>query len=203
MKIKNNKNLFELEEYESGLSFDNSKKNLNISFNRVAFIFFIFFGIAIIFSIKSIYLGSLKKNVIKNILNEKNFRSSILDRNGNIIAKTVFTTNVGIDPKLVKDKKKLLLKLQYTFAEKNFSEIKKKIYGDKFFYIEKKLTPEKFQQVKLLGEKSIRLEPKITRIYPDKNLFSHVVGQIDDDNNGISGIEKSFDEKLKDGSRYF
>ena len=34
---------------------------LNISFNRVAFIFFIFFGISIIFSVKSIYLGSLKK----------------------------------------------------------------------------------------------------------------------------------------------
>ena len=43
------------------------------------------------------------------------------------------------------------------------------------------------------------MEQKITRIYPDKNLFSHVVGQIDDDNNGISGIEKSFDKKLKDG----
>ena len=46
-------------------------------------------------------------------------------------------------------------------------------------------------------KKSIRLEQKITRIYPDKNLFSHVVGQIDDDNNGISGLEKSFDKALK------
>ena len=61
------------------------------------------------------------------------------------------------------------------------------------------MTPEKYQKIKLLGEKSIRLEQKITRIYPDKNLFSHVIGQIDDDNNGISGIEKSFDDKLKDG----
>ena len=52
-----------------------------------------------------------------------------------------------------------------------------------------------------MGEKSIRLEPKITRIYPDKNLFSHILGQIDDDNNGISGVEKSFDAKLKDGRK--
>ena len=41
---------------------------------------------------------------------------------------------------------------------------------EKIFLYRKKLTPEKFQKVKLLGEKSIRLEPKITRIYPDKNL---------------------------------
>ena len=106
MGIEKKNNLFELEEYESGLSFNNSK-NLNISFNRVAFIFFLFFGIAIIFSIKSIYLGSLKKNVIKNVSNVSNFRSSILDRNGNIVAKTVFTTNVGVNPNLVIDRKRI------------------------------------------------------------------------------------------------
>ena len=59
------------------------------------------------------------------------------------------------------------------------------------------MIPQRYNQIKLLGEKSIRLEQKITRIYPDKNLFSHVVGQIDNDNNGISGIEMSFDKILK------
>jgi cell division protein FtsI (penicillin-binding protein 3) len=49
----------------------------------------------------------------------------------------------------------------------------------------------------LLGDKSIKPEEKLTRVYPQKNLFSHIIGQIDDDNNGISGLEKSLDEKLK------
>ena len=49
----------------------------------------------------------------------------------------------------------------------------------------------------LLGDKSIRPEEKLTRLYPQKNLFSHIIGQIDDNNNGISGIEKSFDKELK------
>ena len=48
-----------------------------------------------------------------------------------------------------------------------------------------------------MGEKSLIPEQKITRIYPQGNLFSHLVGQIDDNNNGISGLEKSFDEELK------
>jgi cell division protein FtsI (penicillin-binding protein 3) len=34
-------------------------------------------------------------------------------------------------------------------------------------------------------------------MYPQKNLFSHVLGQIDDDNNGISGLEKSLNEELR------
>ena len=37
----------------------------------------------------------------------------------------------------------------------------------------------------------------IFSIHPQKNLFSHIIGQIDNDNNGISGLEKSLDEKLK------
>ncbi len=48
-----------------------------------------------------------------------------------------------------------------------------------------------------LGDKSIQPEEKLTRIYPDKNLFSHIIGQIDEDNNGISGLEKSLDRDLK------
>ena len=49
-----------------------------------------------------------------------------------------------------------------------------------------------------LGDKSIQPEERLTRIYPEKNLFSHIIGQIDDNNNGISGLEKSLDEKLKE-----
>ena len=177
-------------------NFYESKFNVNL--NRLAFIFIVIFIFVILYSSRVIYLSSktIQNNTYKvNLIN----RADITDRNGAYISKSVLTSNVGIDPKLVRDKKKLLLKLKYTFPDKNFDEIKKKIYGKKFFYIDKKLTPEKYQKIKLLGEKSIRLEQKITRIYPDKNLFSHVIGQIDDDNNGISGIEKSFDEKLKDG----
>ena len=49
----------------------------------------------------------------------------------------------------------------------------------------------------LLGDKSISSTESLIRLYPQKNLFSHIIGQIDDDNNGISGIEKSFDKELK------
>ena len=176
------------------VDFDQKKSNINL--NRVAFIFIIIFFFVVLYSMRVIYLSS--KTLHKNLYQiSKINRADIVDRNGNYISKSVYTSNLGIDPRLIKDKKKLLLKLQYTFPNKDLSEIKKKIYGQKFFYIEKKIIPEEYQQLKLLGEKSIRLEKKITRIYPDKNLFSHVVGQIDEDNNGISGLEKSFDQKLK------
>ena len=48
-----------------------------------------------------------------------------------------------------------------------------------------------------MGDKSIQPQERLIRIYPSKNLFSHIIGQIDDNNNGISGLEKSLDEILK------
>ena len=56
---------------------------------------------------------------------------------------------------------------------------------------------ENYQKIMSLGDKSIRPEENLTRLYPQKKLFSHIIGQIDDDNNGISGLEKSFDSFVK------
>ena len=195
MSKKNDKLI--LEDYEAEFSYNKSKSNLKISFNRIAFIFFIFFIIALIFSSKVVYLGTLDSNKKNNELVKSDFRSSILDRDGNLLAKTVITTNIGINPNLIIDKKKLLLNLKLIFPNKNYDEISNKINGNKFFYLEKKINHEKYEKLLLLGDKSIIPEEKISRIYPHGNLFSHIIGQIDNDNNGISGIEKYFDYELR------
>ncbi len=193
---KKNQNLF-IFENSNHFDYKKNKSNLNISFNRVTFIFFLFLTLSFIFSFKVIYLGSLEKNIYKKIIVKSDNRSTIIDREGNIIAKSVITKNVGINPNLVIDKKRLLINLQLLFPNKDYKEIKKKINGKKFFYFQKKISQEKYDELILLGDKSIITEQKISRIYPHKNLYSHLIGQIDDDNNGISGIEKSFDYELK------
>jgi cell division protein FtsI (penicillin-binding protein 3) len=68
---------------------------------------------------------------------------------------------------------------------------------DKFFYLEKNVRPKRYEELMMLGDKSISSEVSLIRLYPQDNLFSHIIGQIDNDNNGISGIEKSFDEELR------
>ncbi len=200
MKSKKNKSDLLIEEYDSKFSYQTKRSNLNISFNRIAFIFFVFVIVSIIFSTKALFLGSLSKKIKNKNLIKSEFRSSIIDRNENLIAKTVITHNVGINPKLVIDKKKLLINLKLIFPEKTnieFNKIKNNLDGNKFFYIKKKINQDQFDELNLLGDKSIITEQKISRIYPHENLFSHIIGQIDDNNNGISGIEKSFNEELK------
>ena len=179
--------------YNDSFSFTENKSYLKISFERIAFIFFIFFILAIIFSFKVILLSIKDIPEIKQTFKKENFRSSILDNEGNILAKSVPIVNLGINPNLVINKEKLLISLKLIFPNKNFD---KEMYGKKFFYIKKKISPKKLEQILLLGDKSFIQEDSIARVYPNGNLFSHVIGQIDNDNNGISGIEKTFDYEL-------
>ena len=179
--------------YNDSFSFTENKSYLKISFERIAFIFFIFFILAIIFSFKVILLSIKEIPEIQQTFKKENFRSSILDNEGNILAKSVPIVNLGINPNLVINKEKLLISLKLIFPNKNFD---KEMYGKKFFYIKKKISPKKLEQILLLGDKSFIQEDSIARVYPNGNLFSHVIGQIDNDNNGISGIEKTFDYEL-------
>ena len=204
MKRRKNfkKKSFFFDDYnESEITF--SGKNINlikISSSRVIFLFTIFLILISIFSIKIIYLSLytdrnfLSKNKILTITKE---RRDVVDRNGIILARNINIYSAGIRPKLIKDKKKFLLKIRLIFPELDIKSIENKINNNKFFYLKKRLTPEEKDKLWLLGNKAFVFESKPFRIYPQKNLFSHVLGQIDDNNIGISGIEKFFDKNLK------
>ena len=68
----NNKERFTLYDNKDEFEYNKNKSDINIRFNRVAFIFFIFFIITIIYSIHLIHLGSrqydeLKKKTDKSV----------------------------------------------------------------------------------------------------------------------------------------
>jgi cell division protein FtsI (penicillin-binding protein 3) len=199
--MKRSKSKIIIEDYKNNFTYKKSETNLNIQFNRVAFVFFVFFVIYLIYTIHLIHLGSRasKLDKIENIplAIEKLYRADITDINGKYLAKTVKSIDIGIKTSDVIDQKKLLLSLKIIFPNKDFSKIENKLNKKKYFYLEKKISEENYEKVMKLGDKSIKSEEKVLRIYPQKNLFSHIIGQIDDNNNGISGLEKSFNEILR------
>tara|TARA_A100000164_G_scaffold378380_1_gene419829 strand:+ start:1325 stop:3010 length:1686 start_codon:yes stop_codon:yes gene_type:complete len=189
-----------IENKQSDFLYQKNKTNLNITFNRISFIFFIFFIIFSIYSIHLIHLGSRKAKIVDNNINQisnKLYRADIIDTNKKYLVKTINSIDIGISPSKIIDEKKLLLNLKYIFPDKNYQTIKKRINKGNFFYLEKKISEENYEKLMKLGDKSIEPRDNLIRIYPQKNLFSHIIGQIDNDNNGISGLEKSLDNKLK------
>ena len=195
---------FFFEDYEE-LEINNNKKSLNtikVSLNRITFLFFVFLSIIIIFSTKIIYLSLTPEKKIfleKNKQTFVNNRADITDRNGLILARNINIYRAKIRPKFLKDKEKFLINIRIKFPELDHKEIKNKLNKEKFFYIGNRRLTEK-EKDKLwslgLGNKVLDLEKRQYRVYPQKNLFSHVLGQTDEDNMGISGIEKFFDKDL-------
>ena len=197
------KKSFYFEDYtESDLINNNNNFNIvKISLNRVTFLSFIFFSLILIFSIKIIYLSLSPEKVFHNNNIRENFvkkRRNIVDRNDSVLTTNIILYDVGVRPKLLqeKEKKNLLIKLGVLFPELDLNKIKRKLNKEDFFSIGKRLTPNEKDQFWLMGNKAFVFDPKPSRIYPQKSLFSHILGQTDDANEGISGIEKFYDEEL-------
>ncbi len=198
--MKNNISKFILQEEKDRFYLKDNQKNFNIKFNRIAFIFFIFFLLSIIYFINLVYLGTknFQPQISKNYNSfNKIQRANIIDRNNDFLAKTVNSIDIGINPAEVIDEKKLILNLKYIFPNKNYDLIRLKLKKKKFFWFEKKISDENYEKLMMLGDKAIKAHKNLTRVYPQKNLFSHIIGQIDDNNFGISGLEKSLDLDLK------
>jgi len=201
--MKKKKKSFYFEDYtESDLINNNNNFNtVKISLNRVTFLSFIFFSLILIFSIKIIYLSLSPEKVFHNNNIRENFvkkRRNIVDRNDSVLTTNIILYDVGVRPKLLqeKEKKNLLIKLGVLFPELDLNKIKRKLNKEDFFSIGKRLTPNEKDQFWLMGNKAFVFDPKPSRIYPQKSLFSHILGQTDDANEGISGIEKFYDEEL-------
>ena len=131
-----------IEDYKNNFDYKKDNTNLNIQFNRVAFVFFFFFVIYLIYAIHLIHLGSRKSktelnNDIPTFAN-KLYRADVIDINGNYLAKTVRSIDIGIKTSDVIDKKKLLLSLNIIFPNKDFNKIKKQLDIKKILLVRKK-----------------------------------------------------------------
>jgi cell division protein FtsI (penicillin-binding protein 3) len=196
-----NQTSFYFEDYLETNKKKRSLKKLNNFQDRIYILFFFFFSLILIFSLKISHISLNKKNfyyVEKQSTQFSLIRRDIVDRNGVIISRNVNTFHAAIDPKLVKDKKNLLIKLRLNFPELPIKEIEKKLSEKKYFRIKKRIDQIEKDKFWSLGEKAIKFEPFQARMYTHGDLFSHIVGQVDYDNYGISGVEKYFDRELKD-----
>ncbi len=202
-KFKQNKNQksFYFEDYLETNKKNKILKKSNNFQDRIYILFFFFFSLILIFSIKITHISLDRKttfNIEKHSSQFSLIRRDIVDRNGEIISRNINTFHAAIDPKMVKDKKNFLIKLRVNFPDLPFNEIKKKLDDNKYFRIKKRIDQTEKNRFWALGEKAIKFEPFQARMYTHGNLFSHIIGQVDYDNYGVSGIEKYFDRELKD-----
>ena len=202
-KSKNNFNLkqksFFFEDYiATNLEYKKNYQN-NISSDRIYLLFFSFLSLILVFSLKILYISFQKVDISNKHSIKYNYldRRDITDRNDILISRNVISYHAAIRSSLIQDKDTFGLKLKLLFPELSIEKLNLDMSKKKYFYLKKRLNERDYNALWALGEKGIIFEPFQTRIYPQSNLFSHVLGQVDYDNFGISGIEKYLDKELK------
>ena len=174
------------------------KENKNLD-NRINIIISVFLLFSFLTLSKLVFLGFEKKEFIlkDNYIEQKLKRRSIVDQNNNLLAYSIKTHDLLIRTKKIKNFNNLNLKLRIKFPEVDLKKIKN--FNKKSFHVIKKnLSPVEYNNALSLGEPSLELVENETRIYPDKNLFSHILGNVDTDQQGVSGIELFLNDEILD-----
>jgi cell division protein FtsI (penicillin-binding protein 3) len=75
----------------------------------------------------------------------------------------------------------------------------------KFVWVDRKLSPQKTEEIKELDIEGCGFVPEAKRIYPKGKLATHIIGAVGIDNQALEGIELEYDDYLRasGGKIYF
>ncbi len=147
----------------------------------------------------------LKKNVIEqnrliNTISPK--RGTIYDRQGNILARSIPSVSVYYAPDKdeslgVQLKKIQKLKSILKLSSRDQKAIKRRIQNNtSFIWVRRKITPEQAEKVKALQLSGVNFLEENKRFYPHGRLASFILGRVNIDEEGQSGIELRYNSLL-------
>ncbi|MEL6103100.1 MAG: penicillin-binding protein 2 [Pseudomonadota bacterium] len=134
-------------------------------------------------------------------------RADIVDRHGRILATNFETHALYAQPPLMIDPERTVADLVSIFPDLDADRLRKDFTGNrKFVWIKRKISPEQMQAVHDIGDPGLLFGPREMRLYPNGKLAAHVLGGASFGKEGVSaaevvgvaGIEKYFDDRLRD-----
>ncbi len=128
-------------------------------------------------------------------------RGDIVDRNGVPLARTMKGYAIRVVPERVLGDKDLLARqLADLFPDTTAAEFLAKLSGPRPTYLRRRALPNEVKQVHALGEIGIEFPRENERLYPQRDLAAHVLGYVDADSEGVMGMERALNDRLKDES---
>ena len=122
-------------------------------------------------------------------------RPDILDRNGHLLATDIRTVSLTANPKKIVSKDEVIEKLIELFPDLSSQRLRKILSKNKdSVTVKRGLTPAQHARVHNLGLAGVDFDPEPHRVYPSGSLASHILGYVDVDNKGSSGIESYIDK---------
>jgi cell division protein FtsI (penicillin-binding protein 3) len=125
-------------------------------------------------------------------------RDDVVDRNGQLLATSLKTRSLYADPKYIYNADEATRKLMTVFPDLQYDDTFKKLSGKRrFVWLKRNLTPKQIYAANALGIPGVEFLDETRRVYPYGNLTSHVMGYVDVDSNGLSGLERGMDKATR------
>lgn len=124
-------------------------------------------------------------------------RGSVFDRNGKELVTSISVDSIYATPGQIKDPRATAKKLAPVLdldEEQLFQRLTKK---SSFEWIKRKVENDKVRSVRELNLPGIGFVEESKRYYLDSSIAAHVLGFTGIDNQGLAGLEKSYDEELR------
>jgi cell division protein FtsI (penicillin-binding protein 3) len=123
-------------------------------------------------------------------------RADIVDRQGDLIATDYPKTSLFADPAEVLDTEGTATQLGRILALDRTRLLASLAEPRRFVWLKRHLTEAERLAVVRLGLPGIGFRTEWHRIYPQSELASHLVGYVGIENQGLAGIEYSFEDRL-------
>jgi stage V sporulation protein D (sporulation-specific penicillin-binding protein) len=126
-------------------------------------------------------------------------RGAIYDRNGVNLASSMALPSVAVNPKKIVDPEKTAYLLSIAMGRKKSDVARLLKVPSTFVWVERKADPARAERVKKLKLPGVLVieEPTGKRFYPQKGLACHVLGYTGIDDQGLEGVEASYDLVLR------
>ena len=122
-------------------------------------------------------------------------RPDIVDRNGRLLATDIKGATLYADPARVIDRDELVEHIASVLPGIDAADLREKLkQGKRFVRIKRELTPKQQAEIHELGQPGLGFIEEYRRVYPAGATASQVVGFVDVDNRGLSGLEKFVDD---------
>lgn len=129
-------------------------------------------------------------------------RADVVDRNGVILARSLSMPSLYADPKLIAEPEKAAKEIVEIFPTLTYGSILKKLQeNNRFTWIKRNIEPADQAKINNLGRPGLSFKQETKRIYPQEALMSHIVGVSGVDGQGLSGVERSFNQLLTDQNK--
>lgn len=123
-------------------------------------------------------------------------RGAVYDRNGEDLAISIPRTSVAVDPSIVGDKPVAARRLARALGAEPEDVLAKLNEDVRFVYLARQVDDETADRVTALDIAGVITFDEQARLNPSENLAHALLGDVDVDNTGISGIEAAYDDRL-------